>query len=144
MRRFLLLLSAGALACGDGPAAESDPVFELAGSWTIQAWELRSVANPSLKMDLIAEGLGGTMVIAANGAFTIEVTSGGDPTSTQTGTLTIHADTVVFHGADGDFRFQYSRAGDAMTWLGLDIQVLDLDDDGSPDQAIEYLVFRRN
>ncbi len=145
MRRFLLLLSAGALACGDGgPAAVSDPVAELAGSWTIQSWELRSAADPSGKMDLIAEGLGGTLVVAANVAFTINVTSAGDPTSTQTGTLTIHADTLVFHSADGDVRFKYSRAGDAMTWLGLDFEILDLYEDGSPEQVIEYLVFRRS
>jgi hypothetical protein len=31
-----------------------------------------------------------------------------------------------------------------MTWLAIDPETLDLDDDGSPEQAIEYLVFRRS
>jgi hypothetical protein len=95
-------------------------------------------------MDLIARGLGGTLVIASNWAFTVEGTSDGDPTSTQTGTLTISADTLVIHSADGDFRVRSSRAGDTMTWLAIDPETLDLDDDGSPEQAIEYLVFRRS
>ena len=144
MRRILFLLSALALACGDGPAAESNPIAELAGSWTIQAWELRSAADPSVKMDLIAQGLGGTLVIGSNGTFTVQVTSDGDPTSSQTGTLTIRADTLVIHSADGDFRVRYSRAGDTMTWLAIDPETLDLDDDGTPEQALEYLVFRRS
>lgn len=146
--RYLLSLPAAlalALGCGDnGPTTPTDPMAALAGSWTIQAWELRDVNNATNRVDRIAAGFGGTLTVAASGAFTVSLTFLGQPvTESQTGTLTIDGDTLVFHTADGDVLIRFTTASGTMTWDTLEPEVFDLDGDEVEDHVVEHMVFRR-
>jgi hypothetical protein len=147
--RYLLSLPAAlalALGCGDnGPTTPTDPMAALAGSWAIQTWELRDVNNAANRADRIAAGFGGTLTVAASGAFTVSLTFLGQPvTESQTGTLTIDGDTLVFHTADGDVLIRFSTAGGTMTWDTLEPEVFDLDGDEVEDHVVEHMVFQRS
>jgi hypothetical protein len=148
MRYLLSLPAALALAVGcsdNSPTTPTDPMAAIAGSWTIQAWELRDVNNSTNRVDRIAAGFGGTLTVAASGAFTVSLTFLGQPgTDPQTGTLTIHGDTLVFHTADGDVLIRFSTGSGTMTWDTLEPQVFDMDGDEVLDHVVEHMVFRRN
>jgi hypothetical protein len=117
----------------------------IAGSWTIQAWELRDANNATNRVDRIAAGFGGTLPVAASGAFTVSLTFLGQPASeSQTGTLTIHGDTLVIHTADADVLIRFTTASGTMTWDTLEPEVFDMDGDEVQDHVVEHIVFRRN
>jgi hypothetical protein len=117
----------------------------LAGSWAIQAWELRDVNNAANRVDRIAAGFSGTLTVAASGAFTVSLSFLGQPvTESQTGTLTIDGDTLIFHTADGDVLIRFTTAGGTMTWDTLEPEVFDLDGDEVEDHVVEHMVFRRS
>ena len=147
--RYLLALPAAlalAIGCSDnGPTTPTDPMAALAGSWTIQAWELRDVNNATNRVDRIAAGFSGTLTVAASGAFTVFLAFLGQPaTESQTGTLTTHGDTLVFHTADGNVPIRFTTTSGTMTWDTLEPEVCDMDGDEVQDHVVEHMVFRRN
>jgi hypothetical protein len=147
MRTFLLVCAALSLACSEsdnGPTAPPDPMEAIRGSWTLQSWELRDVANPEQKLDMSAAGFAGTLVVEPSGAFTISLTFQGAPTSTQTGTLSVRGDTLVFNSEDGEFLIKYSSAGGTMIWDTILPETADMDGDRVPENFTEHMVFRRN
>lgn len=144
MRHLLLVCAALGLACNDGnPAAPTDPMAALAGSWTLQSWELREVDNPSTRRDMIAAGFGGYLDVTATGDFTMILWFQDRSPSEQTGTLTIRGDTLVYHTVDGDALIKYVSVGGTMTWDTLQPEAIDIDDDPVPESVVEHMVFKR-
>jgi hypothetical protein len=144
MRYFMLLSTALAFGCSDNsPITPSDPMAALVGSWSIQSWELRDASNPAHSVDRVAAGFGGTLTVGATGAFTVSLTFLGQASESQTGTLTIHGDTLVFHTADGDALIRFTTGNSTMTWDTLEPEVFDMDGDDVLDSVVEHMVFRR-
>lgn len=134
------------LGCSDNnPSTPTDPIAAIAGSWTIQSWELRDVNHPTNRVDRVAAGFGGTLRVTASGAFTVSLTFLGQPSADPlVGTLTIHGDTLGFHTADGDVLIRFSTGGGTMTWDTLEPEIFDLDGDEVLDQVVEHMVFRHD
>ena len=143
MRYFLFACAALGLACGDTSPGPSDPSQALVGSWVLQSWELREVGNPANRLDMIADGFAGTLVVGQTRAFTLALTYQGAPTSSLDGTLVLRGDTLVFQSVDGESLFKYSTSGAAMTWVTLEAELIDVDQDDEPETVTEYIVFRR-
>jgi len=144
MRHALVLCAALGLACSDnGPTGPTDPMAAIAGSWTLQSWELRYVGSPTNKLDMMEAGFAGTLVVHASGTFTVSLTLQNLPASTQTGTLTIRGDTLVYNTDDGVVLFKYTCLGGTMTWDTLVAEVGDIDGDEVPESFTEHMVFRR-
>ena len=144
MRHALALCAALGLACSDnGPLGPPDPMAAVAGSWTLQSWELRYGENSANTFDMIAAGFAGTLVVGPAGAFTVSLTLQNQPTSTLAGTLTIHGDTLVYNTEDGEVLIKYASLGGTMTWDTLLAEVGDIDGDEVSESFTEHMVFRR-
>lgn len=148
MRHPLSLSAVLALTvgCSDGnPTTPTDPLAAITGAWRIQTWELRDVNNPTNRVDRIEAGFGGTLTVSASGAFTVSLTFLGQPgTGSQTGTLTIHGNTLTLHTADGDGLLRFSIGTGTMTWETLEPEVFDMDGDEVLDHVVEHIGFRRS
>lgn len=142
-RMVLAAACASALvACDDGtgPSAE-----ELAGTWNATKAELVSVANPSIRLDVVA--LGGTvqLVLNENKTFTLTSTLPGEPAEVASGTWSSSVDqlTLTFtSGLSGDMQFDMALSGDTLTLGGADDD-FDFNDDGVEEPAKVYLTLAR-
>jgi hypothetical protein len=144
MRYFILVSVALAFGCSnDSPSTPSDPMAALVGSWSIQSWDFRDASNPTRRVDRVAAGFGGTLTVETTGAFTVSLTFLGQAFEPQTGTLTIHGDTLGFHTADGDALIRFTTSRSTMTWDTLEPEVFDMDGDEVLDSVVEHMVFRR-
>jgi hypothetical protein len=133
----LAALLAGAGACGggdsNGPSEES-----LVGTWVAAKAEFVSVANPSLKVDLI--GLGGSirLVLSSGHQFTLTIKPPGGAEEQSTGTWNSSGDEFVLRFAAGpligDMAFDVSLSGNTLTLTGADAE-FDVDGQGGDEPA---------
>ena len=122
-----------ALACGgtDEPSIQS-----VSGFWTATRLEYVSVANSSVKVDLIASGGTATLDLNDNGNYTAVITPAGGAAQTTTGTWSYTADTftMIETGSSGDMTFDMSIGNDTMTLTGANTDY-DFDDNGTDEPA---------
>lgn len=114
------------LACSDDTGPSED---ELTGTWVATKVELVSVANPALKIDLIALGGTARLVLSASNTFTLTLTAPGRFQDVITGTWSASKDVLTLTDADGDMQFDMSLSGDTLTLTGADMDYDFNDDD---------------
>lgn len=133
-----LLISPLSVACDDDDPAGPVPV-NLTGSWTLTHIELVSVQNPGTRVDLMDEGVTGTLTLAADGDFTLTVVDPVEGTETFAGQWT-HAETLTLEHVSGGFagttwEFQVELLSGVLSLTGADGEY-DFDDDGDEDPAV--------
>ncbi|MGH7583971.1 MAG: hypothetical protein ACREL5_12165, partial [Gemmatimonadales bacterium] len=70
---------------------------DLTGTWTVTKYEFVSVANPTTKVDVIATGYTGSVVLSdAAKTWSVTIYSGSDIVIQQGGTYTETANTITF------------------------------------------------
>jgi hypothetical protein len=146
MRCHLIpLMSLACFACGDGPSTAPSPsITDLAGTWVITRWERTAVANPAKRQDLVAAGYAGTLTISSSGAFTFQVTLLGGAGGTETGMITVHGDTLTYDGEADEVGYTLTLGNRTMTWVAIEVELNDVDGDGSPEDARETVGFGRS
>ena len=138
-RRFMLLLplvASLALSCDDddpsGPAAPS-----LVGTWNLTAIELVSVANSSVHVDLMDEGVTGSLILEGDGDFVLSVIDPIEGPETFTGTWSM-ADVLTLEHDPGQFddvwQFDVTLTANTLRLTGADAE-FDFNDDGVEDPA---------
>jgi hypothetical protein len=129
----IAVLGAAALACGgdDEPSIES-----ISGTWDIVKFEYVNVENSSQRVDLVAEGLTGTVNLNDNGQYAATTEEPGFPPETVTGTWSYTADTFTLKetGSTGDATFDMDVGNDVLTLTGANADY-DFNDDGVPEAA---------
>jgi hypothetical protein len=137
--RFASLLSGIALgaalvACGDD--GDGTPGTPLYGTWQITKYEYVSVADPSLAVDLVAQGATGTVALNADASYTATITEPGSASVTTTGTWSYTQDTFTLKrsGQSGDSQFDMVVGTNQLTLTGADTEY-DFDGDGTPEPA---------
>jgi hypothetical protein len=130
---MLASIGLAAMACGgsDTPSLES-----LSGIWTANRLEYVSVANPTIKVELIAAGATATLNLNDNGQYAATVTLPGQQPETILGTWSYTGDTLTLResGSSGDMTFDLSLGNDVMTLTGADAEY-DFDDNGVDEPA---------
>jgi hypothetical protein len=131
-------------ACG-GDDGSGPSESELAGTWRATKYELVSVANPSLKVDMVALGGTVTMTLSSSGAFTLVAQMPDEPAETFTGTWEASSEILTLDfvtGLSGDMQFDMSLSGNILTLSGADAE-MDLDGDGQDEAAKVTIVLTR-
>jgi hypothetical protein len=142
---LIVLLSLACFACADGSSTGPSPsITDLAGTWVITRWERTAVASPAKRQDLLAAGYAGTLTISSSGAFTFQVTLAGGASGTETGMLTVHGDTLTYDGEADEVEYTLTLGNRSMTWVAIEVELNDVDGDGSPEDARETVGFRRS
>jgi hypothetical protein len=137
---LVTVLAGSLLSCGDGTGPSTD---DLAGTWLATKAEIVSVANPAVKVDLVA--LGGTvrLVLTAAHAFTLTVSMPGEPQEVTTGTWSSSVDVLTLNdGAADIWQFEMTLDGDTLRLTGADIE-FNVDGVGGDDPAKLNLVLSR-
>jgi hypothetical protein len=127
------------------PPDETDPTgvepADLAGTWTATAIVFTSVANPTLSVDEVADGAAMTLVLSADGEYTLTFVFPGEPNENETGTYTVSGSTLTITPPGGSQEtIGVSRNGDTMT-LTLD-DIYDFDDQGEEDATLVITLTR--
>lgn len=138
-RRFMLLLTlvaSLATSCDDddpaGPAAPS-----LVGTWNLTAIELVSVANSSVRVDLMDEGVTGSLILEGNGDFVLSVIDPVEGLESFTGTWSMTDVLTLEHDPEqfvGEWQFDVTLTGNTLRLTGADAE-FDFNDDGVEDPA---------
>ncbi|HLU25772.1 MAG TPA: hypothetical protein VKZ58_08715 [Longimicrobiales bacterium] len=142
-----------AAACGSDESDPAGPIpADLAGTWTASGtcsaceFTFRSVAQPSLQLDMVAIGGQVRIEIRRSGTYEFFASMAGQSIS-RLGIVEINSNTLRFKdSATGAVdTATYSVSGNLLT---LDFQSVlqdfDIDDDGNPDPVRAYAVLRRN
>jgi hypothetical protein len=121
------------LSCG---GTDEPSIASVSGLWTATRLEYVSVADPAVKVDVIAAGGTATIDLNDNGMYTAVITPPGAAPETTTGTWSYTADTftLVETGSSGNMTFDMSLGNDAMTLTGADTE-FDFNDDGTDEPA---------
>jgi hypothetical protein len=138
-----VLASAG---CSDASGPARWPtIADLAGRWTLTAWEAVSVADTTQRLDLRAQlNAVATIDIAADGSAIFTASVYGQAPTVQHVTLSLVADTLVYHEIAGDARFVLDGTRDHMWWRGVVPQYQDVDGDGVPEETRTWMEFVRS
>lgn len=138
-----LALSAilGLAGCKSNTGPEDTESF--LGTWNATKAEYTSVANSSLKVDIVAGG--STVVLVLNAStFTLTITDPGENPVIAGGTWSASTDTITLtwtSGYNGESQFDYTLSGDNLT---LDGGHLPYDfTPGSPEEALLELILHR-
>ena len=101
-------------ACGDATGVEPD---DLAGTWTATSMVFTSTADPTLSVDIVAEGAALTIVLVADATYTFTFTFPGEETENEAGAYTASGTDLTFSptGTGSPESFTLSRDGDTMT-----------------------------
>ena len=118
---FIAIISGVVVGCGDGdstgPNADS-----ILGTWTVTKAEVISVANPSTKIELVALGFTGSLVLNSNQTFTFTTTIPGESPEVSTGTYTYAAGQLTLNDTSSSppetFSFTVALSGSTMTLTG--------------------------
>jgi hypothetical protein len=134
--RMLAVAVLGALAVACGGDDDEPSIDSVSGTWSIAKFEYVSVANSSVRVDLVAEGMTGTVVLNDNGQYSATTTEPGFAPETATGTWSYTTDTFTLQetGSSGDWTFDLNVGNDVLTLTGADAE-FDFDDDGTPEPA---------
>jgi phosphoheptose isomerase len=120
----VVLLSGAALglACGGGNSSTTPSQIAegLTGTWHATRAEYTSVANPALKLEVIARGTTMTLVLQPGGTFTLTIVDPGEAGNVVTGTWTSSRDvlTIVRTGQSGNTQFDMVLGGNTLTLTG--------------------------
>jgi hypothetical protein len=101
-----------------GPSSQ-----DLAGTWRATKAEFVSVANSSLKVDIVSQGSTVTLVLNA-GSFTLTINDSRVPTQNTNGTYTSTSDTLTLvpSGLSFSWVFEMTLSGDNLTLNGASMQ----------------------
>lgn len=113
---FLAAVLAG-WACKSSTGPEE---AELTGSWLATKAEYVSVANSSVKVDIIAGGSTLSLALDPNGVYTLTITDPGEQPVAVNGTWTFSVDTMTLtpDGGSGNMQFDMNLDGDTLTLFG--------------------------
>ena len=133
---LLTLIASLATSCDDddpsGPAAPS-----LVGTWNLTAIELVSVANSSIQVDLMDEGVTGSLALEGDGDFVLSVIDPVEGPESFTGTWSMTDVLTLEHDAGqfvGEWQFDVTLTGNTLRLTGADAE-FDFNDDGVEDPA---------
>ena len=120
-------------ACGDATGVEPD---DLAGTWTATSMVFTSTADPTLSVDIVAEGATLTIMLVADATYTFTFTFPGEETENEAGAYTASGTGLTFSptGTGSPESFTLSRDGDAMTLTDSDERfdfTLDVEEDAT-------------
>ena len=118
-----------ATACGDATGLEP---ADLQGIWEANSMVFTSTADPTLTVDLIAEGATLELQLAADGMFLWTLTEVGAAPATSTGAYSVVGSTLTLTAAGSSKAFTITRDGNNMTLTAND--EYDFDED-SVDEA---------
>ncbi|TFH64663.1 MAG: hypothetical protein E4G90_07640 [Gemmatimonadales bacterium] len=140
-RSIGVLVFAAIVGCSDSTGVE---IADLTGTWNATVVEFTNPANTAVKFELINEGGSLSLVVAANGDYTLNVLFPGDPVEVQQGTIGIVGNVLTLsetgQGSPTDFVFTLS--GNTLTLTTNDVE-FDFDDDGTDEPASLRIVFQR-
>ena len=172
--RGVLLLATQLGACGSDNVVGPKGVKDLAGTWAVTRWELINTLDAMQRVSVLPAGDGALLEISPVGSFTFTIASLSlGVIVVQRGTLTIHGDTLTytvttttvtpaFGAAAGtgtlavrgdqstydaeanEVLFVVELTGAVMSWRALEPTLIDINDDGVPDQTVEELAFARS
>jgi len=135
MLLFALLVPILTACDDDDPAGPSS--VSLVGDWTVTQIELVSVANASVSVDLMDEGVTATLALEADGDFFLNVTDPVEGLETFTGHWT-YSDVLTMEHSGGQFvgewQFTVSLTGDTLRLTGADAE-FDFGEDGVENAA---------
>ena len=125
---------------------ETDPTgvepANLAGTWTATAIVFTSIANPTLSVDEVADGATMTIVLSADGTYTLTFVFPGEENENEMGTYTVSGSTLTITPTGGTQETMgVSRNGDTMT-LTLD-DIYDFDGDQVEEDATLVVTLTR-
>ncbi len=133
-----ILAVAGCKDSTTGPSAQG-----LQGSWRATKAEFTSVANPSTKVDIVAQGSTVTLVLAAS-TFTLTITDQGQSPKVTAGSWTSSMDTMTLKpsGVSFDWTFDMNQSGNTLTLSGANVN-FDFGADGTMEEAKLNMVLTR-
>ncbi|MEX1257470.1 MAG: hypothetical protein WEG36_07625 [Gemmatimonadota bacterium] len=129
--------------CGDGGTGPSE--VELSGTWAATEIEFASIANPSLKVEIVALGAAATLTLLENGNWTLILTEPGESPRSFGGTWTATSevlDLTLTFGFIGEWQFEMALAGDTLTLSGAHME-FDVDGDEQDEAATLRMVLAR-
>jgi hypothetical protein len=138
----IALMGAAAIACGDDDDAPSNE--SVSGTWSIAKFEYVNAANTAERVDLVAQGLSGTVNLNDNGQYTATTTEPGFDPETVTGTWSYTADTFSLTETGNSFTwvFNLDVGDDVLTLTGADTE-FDFDGDDVPEPATWNITLER-
>ena len=143
--KYLGLVAALVLGgCGsDAITGGQRTVAALAGTWSMSRFELVNAADPTERVNPLPGGTSATLTVTSAGAFTFTVVISGGGSSTESGTLRLHGDTLTYDGEGDELAFLLVLNGNTMTWHALEPELFDLNGDGVPEQTYTEVAFVR-
>jgi hypothetical protein len=140
---FTLLALTTPLLIGCGDATGIQPV-DLAGSWVASEYRFTNPANTAQTVDLVAVGGSLSLMIMADGNYTVTIQEPGNVPETRSGTVEVRGDTLTIsesgQGSPTDYLAQ--RSGDTLTMTTSD-EEFDFDQDGTDEPADVRAVYVR-
>ena len=143
--KYLGLIAALVLGgCGsDGITSGQPTVAALQGTWSMIRFELVNAADPTERVSPLPGGTTGTLTVTSAGAFTFTYGIPGTGPSTETGTLSLHGDTLIYDGEGDEVAFRLVLTGNTMTWHALEAELFDINGDGVPEETFTEVTFVR-
>lgn len=118
---------------------------DLAGRWTLTTWAAVSVADTTQRLDLMAQlNATATIDIATSGSAVFTASVYGQTPTVQHVTLSLLADTLIYHEISGDTRFVLDVSPSHMRWRGVIPQYQDVNGDGLADETRTWMEFVRS
>jgi hypothetical protein len=141
---MLALFAAGGCREATGPPHELT-LADLAGHWTLTMWAAVSVADTTQRLDLMAQlNATATIDISTNGSAVFTASVYGQTPTVQHVTLSLSADTLIYHEISGDTRFVLDASPGHMRWRGVIPQYQDVNGDGLADETRTWMEFVRS
>jgi hypothetical protein len=143
--KYLGLIAALVLGgCGsDGITGGQRTVAALAGTWSMSRFELVNAADSTERVNPLPGGTSATLTVTPAGAFSFTVEIPGGGIGTETGTLSLRGDTLIYDGEGDEIAFLLVLKGNTMTWRSLESELFDLNSDGVPEEAYTKVTFVR-
>jgi hypothetical protein len=130
-------LAAISIACGGGgDGGSGPPATSLVGTWNATKVEFTSKANPTQKVDVIAQGATMTLVLNGNGTYDQTMKVPGQPDDITNGTWSTSGGIFTMQQAGMPFSWQFSvsLSGNTLTLSGADVE-FDVNNDGTDEPA---------
>lgn len=140
-----LVAAALLAACGDdstGPQRVGS-IADLAGTWSVTAWEYSLAADTTQKTDWVdTQDLNGTLHIQSSGSFAtlVEYPWG---FGRDYGVMSVEDGTIYWDGENDEEYVPFELVGDVLTARWPEEDVVDVDRDGEPEDAWLRMTFRR-
>jgi hypothetical protein len=136
------LLLCGALlvvGCSDS----SGPDSNLLGDWALAKLEAYQVGHPTQSTAIPLDGLEVGLHIGADSQYVLSIRYPDGSTDRGFGTLSVKGDRLLLSADGADEEYQWSSSGGRMTWTAVASEPIDLDGDGTPEDAITSFTWRR-